>query len=60
MVSFSAVPNLFPDGTIAIDTFADRIGRTPFDERIPIDKEAVTAVFDRGEDYILQYAIDSF
>ena len=60
VVFFSAVPNLFPDGTIAIDTFADRIGRTPFDERIPIDKEAVTAIFDRGEDYILQYAIDSF
>ena len=60
LVSFSAVPTLFPDGSIAIDTFADRIGRTPFDERIPLDQEAVTAIFDKDEDYIMNYAINSF
>ena len=60
IISFSAVPNLFPDGTVAIDTFTDRIGRTPFDERIPIDQKAVTAIFDSGDDYILNYAVKSF
>ena len=59
-VSFSAVPTLLPDGEIAIDTYTDHIGRTPFDERIPMDQEAISAIFDRGEDYILKYAEESF
>ena len=59
-ISFSAVPNLLPDGEVAIDTFSDHIGRTPFDEKIPFDQALITAVFDKGEDYILQYAADSF
>ncbi len=59
-ISFSAVPNLLPDGEVAIDTYSDHIGRTPFDERIPFDKKLISAVFDRGEDYILQYAAQSF
>ncbi len=59
-VSFSAVPNLLPDGEIAIDTYTDHVGRTPFDEKIPMTREAITAIFDKGEDYLLQYAADSF
>ena len=59
-VGFSAVPNLLPSGEVAIDTFTDHVGRTPFDEKIPFDKKLITAIFDNGEDYILQYAIDSF
>lgn len=58
-ISFSAVPNLFPDGEIAIDTYTDHVGRTPFDEKIPMDKEAVKAIFDEGEDYLMQYAAES-
>ena len=55
-LSFSAVPNLLPDGEIAIDTYTDHVGRTPFDEKIPFTQECVTAVFDNGEDYLLNYA----
>ncbi len=59
-LSFSAVPNMFPDGEVAIDTFTDHVGRTPFDEKIPMDQEAINAIFDRGEDYLMDYAVDSF
>lgn len=59
-IQFSAVPNLLEDGEIAIDTYTDHVGRTPFDEKIPFTQEAVTAIFDEGEDYLLDYVADSF
>ena len=59
-ISFSAVPTLFPDGEIAIDTYSDHVGRTPFDEKIPFDQEAINAIFDKGEDYLLNYVAESF
>lgn len=60
LLMFSAVPNLLPDGEIAIDTYSDHVGRTPFDEKIPFDQNAVTGIFDNGEDYLLDYAAKSF
>ena len=59
-ISFSAVPNLLPNGEIAIDTYTDHVGRTPFDEKIPFTTELITSIFDKGEDYILDYAANSF
>ena len=59
-ISFSAVPNLLPDGEIAIDTYTDHVGRTPFDEKIPMTQQAISAIFDKGEDYLMNYAADSF
>ena len=59
-IQFSAVPNLLENGEIAIDTYTDHVGRTPFDEKIPFTQEAVTAIFDEGEDYLLDYVADSF
>ena len=52
--SFSVVPNLTPEGDIAIDTLKDHKARVDFDEYIPVTKEMVRAIFDEGEDYILQ------
>ena len=52
--SFSVVPNLTPEGDIAIDTLKDHKARVDFDEYIPVTKEMVRAIFDYGEDYILQ------
>ena len=54
-IQFSAVPNLLPDGEIAIDTYTDHVGRTPFDEKIPFDEAAIEGIFDKGEDYLLDY-----
>lgn len=59
-VGFSAVPNLLPSGEVAIDTFTDHVGRTPFDEKIPMTQELISGIFDKGDDYILKYAVDSF
>jgi hypothetical protein len=59
-ISFSAVPNLLENGEIAIDTYTDHIGRTPFDEKIPFDETAITTIFDNGEDYLLDYVTNSF
>ena len=56
-LAFSSVPNLLPSGEVAIDTFADHVGRTPFDAYVPFDQEAITAIFDQGEDYVLNYVI---
>ena len=56
-LTFSAVPNLDNDGNVAIDTFTDHKGRVPFDEYIPFSSEAVTAIFDNGTDYQLDYVI---
>ena len=58
-LAFSAVPNLLPNGEVAIDTFADHVGRTPFDELVPFDQEAVKVIFDQGEDYLLSYVMAS-
>ena len=58
-LAFSTVPNLLPTGEVAIDTFADRVSRIPVDERVPFDGEVIQAIFDRGEDYLMQYALTS-
>ena len=59
-IQFSAVPNLLPDGEVAIDTRTDHVGRTPFDEKIPFDKNVISAIFDKGEDYLLNYVAGKF
>lgn len=58
VLSFSTVPTLNEDGTIYIDTSSDRIATTPLDVRIPFDEYAVDAIFNKGEDYIMSYALD--
>ncbi len=55
-VTFSAVPNLGEDGEMIIDTRADRVRGVPIDHVIPLTGEAITAIFDKGEDYLLDYA----
>ena len=59
-ISFSAVPNISEDGEVIIDTRTDHVGRTPLDEKIPFSEEAVKAIFDSGEDYLLKYTTNRF
>ena len=54
-LSFSAVPNIDSEGNVVIDTLTDRMGRTPFDEKIPVTGQLVSAVFDKGVDPVLGY-----
>ena len=56
-LSYSAVPDLDENGVPIIDTFADHKSRVPIDHIIPLTEDAVTAIFDRGEDYVLDYAL---
>ena len=51
------IRNLLPNGEVAIDTYTDHVGRTPFDHEIPFTEEAIEAIFDKGEDYLLDYAV---
>ncbi len=59
-LSFSAVPNLDENGEIVIDTRTDHVGRTPFDEKIPMTLDVVDSIFNRGEDYLVDYVVDRF
>ena len=56
-LSFSAVPNIDENGDAFIDALADRKGRVPIDIVVPVDRDMVTEIFDRGEDHLLQEAM---
>lgn len=58
MVSYSAVLLLNEDGTVFIDTDSSRKATVPLDVQIPFNEEAVKILFDQGEDYVLQYAMN--
>lgn len=55
-LQFSSVPTLNEDGTIYIDADASRKATVQLDVKIPFDKDAVKAIFDKGADYELYYA----
>ncbi|MGN0400649.1 MAG: S41 family peptidase [Acetatifactor sp.] len=57
-LSFSAVPNLTEEGLPIIDTDASGESTMPLDVKVSFDEEAVAALFDRGEDYLLKLAIE--
>ncbi|MBR1693606.1 MAG: peptidase S41 [Lachnospiraceae bacterium] len=53
-LSFSASLLLDQEGEVFIDSGTERIGGNDVDVRIPFDEEAVRALFDDGEDYLLK------
>lgn len=55
-LQFSSVPTLNADGTIFIDADASRQATVPLDVKVPFDEKAVAAMFDNGEDYLMEYA----
>lgn len=57
-LSFSAVPNLTEDGEIFIDSDEYGMAAVSLDERIPIDEKLIDAVFNRGEDYTMEMAVE--
>ena len=59
-ITFSAVPNLDENGDVIIDTGVDHVGRVPCDEIVPITEEVIKKMFDKGEDFLLEYAISQF
>ncbi|MGN1120540.1 MAG: S41 family peptidase, partial [Oscillospiraceae bacterium] len=59
-LSFSGSLVLNADGTPFVDTGADRESGNDIDIRVPLDSQAVTAIFDKGEDYLLSKAVEFF
>lgn len=57
-LSFSAVPCMNEDGSFFIDTGTDHLSKVPIDVIVPMDEEAITALFDDGEDYLLRVALE--
>jgi carboxyl-terminal processing protease len=57
LLSFSTVPTLDEDGNIYIDSDTSREIGLELEVKIPFDEEAVKALFDEGEDYVLQRAL---
>ena len=55
-LQFSSVPVLREDGTIYIDTDVSRQATVPLDIKVPFDEKAVAAMFENGEDYLIEYA----
>ncbi len=54
-LQFSSVPVLREDGTIYIDTDVSRQATVPLDIKVPFDEKAVAAMFENGEDYLIEY-----
>ena len=55
---FSSSVMLEQDGSIFIDSGADRQSGNGLDIRVPLDENAVHALFEKDEDYVLEQALD--
>ena len=53
MLSYSLVPTLYENGEILVDTDAERKVKDSNVQMIPFDQAAVKALFEDGEDYVL-------
>lgn len=57
-LSYSAVPAMYEDGSPFVDADADGNTGVGFDVKVPLDKEAVSALYDEGRDYVLEYMLN--
>lgn len=58
ILSFSGSLVLNRDGTPFVDAGTDRESGNDIDIRVPLDEAAITALYDRGEDYLLEKAME--
>lgn len=49
---------VYAEGTPMIDSGADHVGKVPIDVIVPFDEKAAAAIFENGEDYLLDYAVE--
>lgn len=57
-ISLSSCVILDEDGSIYVDAGPDGQAATDLDIRIPFDEEAIAAIYDRGEDYLMDKAVE--
>lgn len=60
MLSISGSLMLYENGDVFIDSGVDRESGNDVEIRVPFDSEAVDALFVRGEDYLLNKAVEYF
>ncbi len=58
MLSYSGALLLNEDGSVFVDTDYSRQAVVPLDVKIPFDLQAVSSLFDEGEDYVLEKAME--
>lgn len=58
IISLSSCVLLDEDGSIFVDAGPDGQAATDLDIRVPFDEAAVKAIFDNGEDYLLDKALE--
>nr|MBQ8252915.1 peptidase S41 [Lachnospiraceae bacterium] len=58
MLSYSGALLLNEDGSVFVDTDQYRKAVVPLDVKIPFDLQAVSSLFDEGEDYLLEKAME--
>ena len=56
-LSYSSIPTLDGEGNILIDSGTDHVTGVPLDIKVPFNENAVAALFDEKEDYLLSYAL---
>ena len=57
-VRYPVIATLDANGEIFLDAGPDRISSISLDVQIPLDSDAITAIYENGEDYELGYAVD--
>ncbi len=60
ILSYSGALLLNEDGSVFVDTDHSRKAVVPLDVKIPFDLQAVSSLFDAGEDYVLKKAMEEF
>lgn len=60
MLTYSGALLLNEDGSVFVDTDYSRKAVVPLDVKIPFDLQAVSSLFDEGEDYVLEKAMEEF
>ena len=57
-VRYSIMATLDEDGNIYIDADENRVSNIPLDVRIPLDMNAINEIYEQGNDYPLEYAVE--
>jgi len=60
ILTYSGALLLNEDGSVFVDTDHSRKAVVPLDKKIPFDLQAVSSLFDAGEDYLLKKATEEF
>jgi hypothetical protein len=55
-VRYPIMATLYMNGDVFVDAGRDRVSTIPLDVKIPLDRTAVSVMYEDGQDYELAYA----